>query len=106
MALGRRARAAGNVRCRASGGGDGAAAAGVGAGGAVTADTTPNRGSDWRQYASVICVMVAVFLHLLGFTVTGQGLPLARFKAQFEVLRQHIAHVRAQLEHHRDTSTG
>lgn len=29
----------------------------------------------WRQYASVACVMLAVFLHLLGFTVTGPITP-------------------------------
>jgi hypothetical protein len=35
-----------------------------------------------------------------------QGLTLAQFKAQLEDLREHIAHVRAQLEHLLDTSTG
>ena len=30
---------------------------------------------DWRQTASVACVMLAVFLHLLGFTVTGPITP-------------------------------
>ena len=34
-----------------------------------------------------------------------QGLTLAHFKAQLEVLRKHIAHVGAQLEHLRATST-
>ena len=36
----------------------------------------------------------------------GQGLTLLHFSAQLEDLREHIAHVRAQLEHLRDTSTG
>jgi hypothetical protein len=35
-----------------------------------------------------------------------QGLTLVHFSAQLEDLREHIAHVRAQLEHLRDTSTG
>jgi hypothetical protein len=37
---------------------------------------------------------------------TNQGLTLAHFKAQREALRGRIAHVRAQLEHLRATSTG
>jgi len=44
----------------------------------------------------VSCVTLAV----------NQGLTLAHFSAQFEDLLERIAHVRAQLEHHRDTSTG
>ena len=35
-----------------------------------------------------------------------QGLTLAHFRAQLEDPRGHIAHVTAQLEHSRDTSTG
>jgi hypothetical protein len=35
-----------------------------------------------------------------------QGLTLTHFTAQLEDLREHIAHVRAQLEHFRDTPTG
>jgi hypothetical protein len=35
-----------------------------------------------------------------------QGLTLAHFTAQLEDLREHIAHVRAQLEHLQYTSTG
>jgi hypothetical protein len=34
-----------------------------------------------------------------------QGLTLAHFTAQLEDLREHIAHVSAQLEHPRDTFT-
>ena len=37
---------------------------------------------------------------------TRQGLTLAPFKAQLEVLREHIGPFRAQLEHPRATSTG
>ena len=36
----------------------------------------------------------------------GQGLTLAHFRAQLEDRREHIAHVRAQLEHPGETSTG
>jgi len=35
-----------------------------------------------------------------------RGLHPAHFKAQLEDLREHIAHVSAQLEHNRDTSMG
>ena len=35
-----------------------------------------------------------------------QGLTLAHFRPQLEDLREHIAHVIAQLEHLQDTSTG
>ena len=35
-----------------------------------------------------------------------QGLTLAHFRAQVENLKGHIAHIRAQLEHPRDKSTG
>jgi hypothetical protein len=36
----------------------------------------------------------------------GQGLTLAHFRTQLEDLPERIAHVRAQLEHLRDTSKG
>ena len=35
-----------------------------------------------------------------------QGLTFVHCLAQLEDLREHIAHVRAQLEHLRDTTTG
>ena len=40
------------------------------------------------------------------FATRGQGLTLAHLKAQLDDFSEHIAHVRAQLEHLRDTSTG
>jgi hypothetical protein len=39
------------------------------------AATVAGSAGGWRQYASVACVMLAVFLHLLGFTVTGPITP-------------------------------
>ena len=45
-------------------------------------------------------------LHSLVDEAVGQGLLLANFRAQLGDLRKRIAHVRAQLEHLRDASTG
>lgn len=41
----------------------------------TTTSSLPSSVSPWRRYASVTCVMLAVFLHLLGFTVTGPITP-------------------------------
>jgi hypothetical protein len=45
-------------------------------------------------------------LHARKETAVSQGPTLAHFRAQLEDLREHIAHVRAQLEHVLATSTG
>ena len=45
-------------------------------------------------------------LSLLAVITLLQGLTLAHFRAQLEDLPEDIAHVRAQLEHPRDTSMG
>jgi hypothetical protein len=41
----------------------------------AASSSSPLSSADWRQNVSVACVMLAVFLHLLGFTVTGPITP-------------------------------
>jgi len=49
------------------------------------------------------CLMRSVIVSKI---TSCQGLTLTHFKAQLEDRREYLAHVRAQLEHLRDTSTG
>jgi len=65
----------------------------------------PVRGAAFPM-KELIAAALATGAHGAFLSGAGQELTLAHFRAQLEDLQEHIAHVIAQLEHLRDTSTG